>query len=115
MRRDTPPARIVRHQHQEPAGQTDEGRESRAFVAAFLLFDLNDQFLAFLQKVLDIEAAAVRRLRPEVFFGDFLQRQEAMALRAIFDERRFETRLDAGNSAFIDIGFFLFPRRDLNR
>ena len=108
-------ARIVRHQHQEPACQTDEGRESRAFVAAFLLFDLDDQFLAFLQKVLDIEAAAVRRLRPEVFFGDFLQRQEAMALRAIFDERRFETGLYAGNSAFIDIGFFLFPRRDLNR
>jgi hypothetical protein len=37
------------------------------------------------------------------------KRQEAMALRAVFDERRFETGLDAGYSAFIDIGFFLFP------
>ncbi len=108
-------ARIVRHQHQEAAGETDEGRERGAFVAAFLFFDLHDQFLAFLQKVLDIEPAAVRGLRPEVFLGDLLQRQEAMALRAIFDERRFETRLYAGDSAFIDIGFFLFPRRDLNR
>ena len=54
-------------------------------------------------------------LRAEVFLGDFFQRQEAMALRAIFDESRFETRLYAGNPAFIDIGFFLFPRRDLNR
>ena len=32
-----------------------------------------------------------------------------MALRAVFDERRFETRLYAGDPAFIDIGFFLFP------
>ncbi len=57
----------------------------------------------------------VRRLRSEVLLGDFLQRQEAVALRAIFDERRFEARLYAGDSAFIDIGFFLFPGRDLNR
>jgi hypothetical protein len=56
-----------------------------------------------------------RGLRAEVLLGDFLQRQEAVALRAVFDERRFETRLDAGDSAFIDIGFFLFPGRDLNR
>ena len=113
--RHTARAGVVRHQHQEPAGETDEGRERGAFVAAFLLFDLHDQFLAFLQQVLDIEAAAVRGLRPEVFLGDLLQRQEAMALRAIFDECRFETRLYAGYSAFINIGFFLFPRRDLNR
>ncbi len=52
---------------------------------------------------------------PEVFLGDFLQRQEAVALRAVFDECGFETRLDAGYSALIDIGFFLFPGRDLNR
>ncbi len=108
-------ARIVRHQHQESAGETDEGRERRAFVAALLFFDLNDQLLAFLQKILDVQPAAVGGLRAEVFLGDFLQRQEAMALRAIFDERRFETRLYAGNSAFINIGFFLFPGRDLNR
>ena len=108
-------ARIVRHQHQEAAGETDESGERGAFVAAFLFFNLDDQFLAFLQKVLDVEPAAVRRLRSEVFLGDFLQRQEAMALRAIFDERRFEAGLYAGDSAFIDVGFFLFPGRDLNR
>jgi hypothetical protein len=55
------------------------------------------------------------RAAAEVFLGDFLERQEAVALRAVFDERRFETRLYAGDSALIDIGFFLFPGRDLNR
>ena len=38
-----------------------------------------------------------------------------MPLRAVFDERRFETRLYASDPAFIDVGFFLFPGRDLDR
>ncbi len=108
-------AGIVRHQHQESAGETDECREGRAFVAAFLFFHLNDQLLAFLQKVLDVEPGAIRRLRAEVLLGDFFERQKAMALCAVLDECRFETGLYAGNPAFIDIGFFLFPRRDFNR
>jgi hypothetical protein len=71
--------------------------------------------LSFLQEVFDVEPGAVRRLRAEVLLGDLFERQKAMALRAVLDECRFETGLYAGNPAFIDIGFFLFPRRDLNR
>jgi len=56
---------------------------------------LNNDLLPFLQQVLDIEPAAVRRLCAEVLLGDFFERQEAMALRAVFDECRFETRLYA--------------------
>jgi hypothetical protein len=41
-------ARIVRHEHQEAAGQTDEGGEGGALVAALFLLDLDDEFLAFL-------------------------------------------------------------------
>jgi hypothetical protein len=36
-------------------------------------------------------------------------------LGTVFDERRFEARLDASDAAFIDVGFFLFPGWDLNR
>ena len=49
------------------------------------------------------------------FLGNFLERQKAVALCAVLHECRLETRLYAGNSAFINIGFFLFPGRDLNR
>ena len=53
-------------------------------------------------------------LLAEVFLGDFLQRQEAVALRAVIDEAGFERGLDAGDSAFIDVGFFLFPGGELD-
>ena len=108
-------ARVVGHEHEEAARQTDERREGGALVAPLLLFDLHDQFLSFLEQILDVHAAAVRRLGPEVFFGYFLQRQEAMALRAVFDERRFEAGFYAGDPTLVDVGFLLFPGRDLNR
>ena len=108
-------AGIVRHEHQEAPRQADEGGESGAFVAALLLLHLHDEFLALLQEILDVEPSARGGLGTEVFLGDLLQRKEAVALSAVFDERRFEARLYAGDSAFIDIGFFLFPGWDLNR
>ena len=106
---------VVRHQHQKTACEADKGRERRTLVAALVLLDLNNQFLPFLQQILDVESAAGSRLRAEIFLRDLFERQETMALRAVFHESRFQTRLYAGNPPFIDIGFFLFPRRDLNR
>ena len=47
----------------------------------------------------------------EVFLGDFLQRQEAVALGAVVDEAGFEAGFDPGDAAFVDVGFFLFPGR----
>ena len=47
----------------------------------------------------------------EVLAGDFLQRQEAVTLRAVIDEAGFEARLDPRDAAFVDVGFFLFPGR----
>ena len=69
---------------------------------------------AFLEQILDVLPPLVRGLRSEVLPGHFLQGKKAVALRAVFDECRFETRLYAGNPAFIDVGFFLFPGWDLN-
>ena len=106
---------IVRHQHQEAPRQADEGGQRRALVAALLLLHLNDELLALLQEILDVEPSARRRLGAEIFLGHLLEREEAVTLGPVFDERRFETRLYAGDPAFIDIGFFLFPGWDLNR
>ncbi len=75
---DATGTRVVRHQHQVTTGQADEGGQGCALVAAFFLLDLDDDFLAFLEYVLDIDAAAFRGLG-EVFAGDFFEREEAVA------------------------------------
>jgi hypothetical protein len=51
--RNAAAARVVRHQHQVAAGQRDEGGQGGALVAALVLVDLDDQFLAFLERFLD--------------------------------------------------------------
>jgi hypothetical protein len=112
---DAARAGIVRHEHQEAPRQADERGERRALVAAFLLLHLDDEFLALLEEILDVQPPARGGLRTEEFLGYLLERQEAVALSAVFDECRFETGLYAGDPAFIDIGFFLFPGRDLDR
>ena len=100
-------AGVVRHQDDEPAGQADEGGQRGALVAALFLLDLDDDFLAFLDQVADAAAAAFLAglLVLEVLAGDFLQRQEAVALGAVVDERGLEARLDAGDAALVDVGF----------
>jgi hypothetical protein len=59
--RDAAAARVVRHQHQVAAGQRDEGGQRRALVAALVLVDLDDEFLAFAEGVLDACLAGPRR------------------------------------------------------
>ena len=113
--RDAAGARIVRHQYQESARKTDEGRKGGALVAALFLFHLNDQFLPFLEQFLDVHPAAGLSVVAEIFAGDFLQRQKAVALSAEIDERGFEARLDPRDATFIDVGFFLFPGGNFNR
>jgi hypothetical protein len=108
-------ARVVRHQDQEASGQAHEGRERRALVAALFLLDLDDQFLAFLDEFADAGAAgAFALLGLEVLAGDFLERQEAVAFRAVVDESRFETGFDPGYPALVDVGFLRFPGRDFD-
>ena len=100
-------AGVVRHQHDEPAGQADVGSERRALGAAFLLIDLDDDFLAFAQDVANLDAVALLGLLDEVFVGDFLERQETVALDAVIYEARLETRLDPSDAAFVDVRFAL--------
>ena len=47
----------------------------------------------------------------EVVAGDFLQRQEAVALAAVFDEGRFQRGFEPGDAALVDVGLLLFLGR----
>ena len=110
--RDAAAARVVRHQHQVAAGQRDEGRQRRALVAALFLLDLDQQLLAFPDRVLDARAADVDAFA-EVVARDFLERQEAVAVLAVVDEAGFERRLDAGHDGLVDVALALFAAFDL--
>src|SRR5690606_37784408 len=98
---DAARARVVRHQDEEPPGEADVGRERGALRPALLLVHLDDDLLAFLQNLADLNAFALLGLAEEVFGGDFLQRQEAVTLRAVVDEGRLEARLEARDAAFV--------------
>src|SRR5690554_899343 len=104
---NTPGAGVVGHEYQVAAGQADEGGQGSALVAAFFLVDLDYDFLAFLENFLDVDPAF--GLLGEVFAGDFLERQEAVAFGSEVDEGGFEAGLDAGDAALVDVGFLLLP------
>src|SRR5216117_2732929 len=99
-------ARIVRHQYEVASGETDEGRERRALVAALVLLDLDDQLLAFGKRVLDARAADVDA-GPEKLARDLLEGEESVALGAVVHERGFEAGLDPRDDAFVDVAFSL--------
>ena len=111
--RDAAGTRIVRHQHEVAAGQADEGGQGRALVAAFFLVDLDDDGLAFLDQLADAGLVRIDAWR-EVLPGDFLHRQEAVALSAVFDEAGFQRGFDPGDAAEIDVRLLLFAGGDLD-
>ena len=106
--RYTTGAGVIGHQYQIAPRQADEGGQGRALVATFFLVDLDNDFLSFTQNLLDIDAARDLDRWIEVLAGDFLHGQEAMSLGAVIDKGGFQTRLDAGDAPFVNIGFFLF-------
>jgi len=111
--RDATAARVVGHQHHVAAGQRDECGQGSALVAALFLFDLHQQLLAFLDRVLDA-GLADRDALLEVLLGDFLERQEAVAVFAVVDETGFERRLDACDDGLVDVALALFAPFDFD-
>ncbi len=109
---DAAAARVVRHQHQVAARQADEGGQCRTLVAALFLFDLDQQFLAVGDGVLDLRVADVDAFLEEVP-GDFLERQEAVAVFAVVDEAGLERRFDARHDGPVDVAFALLAPFDL--
>ena len=106
--RDPAAARVIGHQDQVAAGEADEGGERRALGTALILLDLDDQLLAFAQRVLDAGAPDVD-IRLEVAARDFLEREEPVPLLAVIDESGFQAGLDAGDDAFVDVALALLP------
>ena len=110
---DTTAARVVRHQHDIAAGQRNEGGQRRTLVAALFLFDLHQQFIAFLDHVLDARLAG-RHAGGEELARDFLERQKAVAVFAVVDETGFQAGLDAGHDGLVNIALALFAPFDLD-
>ena len=106
-------ARVVGHQHDVAAGQRDKGGQGRALVAAFFLFDLDDQFLAFLDHLVDAGLAGGHAFG-EILTRDFLERQEAVAVFAVVDEAGFQRGLDAGDDGLVDVALALFAPFDFD-
>ena len=103
-------ARVVGHQYQITSGQADEGGQRRAFVAAFVFFNLDDDFHAFFEHVLNARPAAFVIL--EIRTGHLFKRQKAVAVGSVIYETRFQRRLDAGDDTLINITFaLLFTQR----
>src|SRR6185369_12605947 len=111
--RNTAAAGVVRHQDQVAAREADEGGEGGALVAALVFFDLDDEVLAFVERVLDAGAARVDAFA-EVAAADFLEGQEAVPFFTVIDERRLEAGLDAGDDSLVDVALALFPRGRLD-
>ena len=111
--RHAPAAWVVGHQNQVTASQRDEGGQGCTLVATFFFFDLNQQFLAFFDHVLDLGRANFHAFF-EVLAGNFLEWQEAMAFFAVIDEAGFQRRLDAGDDGLVDVALALFAPFDFD-
>ncbi len=111
--RYTAAAGVVGHQDQVAASQRDERGQGGALVAALFLFDLDDQFLAFAQGVLDTGAADIHAFL-EVAAGHFLEGQETVTVFTVVDEASFEAGFDPGDDTFVDIAFALFAAGSLD-
>ena len=103
---NTAGTRVVGHQHQVAASQTNKGGQGCALIAALFLFNLHNDFGAFGNRFLDTDASAIGFFA-EVFGRNFLQWQKAVALGAKVDKCRLKTGFNAGDAAFEDTGLFL--------
>ena len=100
---------VIWHQYQVTARQADKRGKGGTLVATFFFAHLQDDFLAFLDHILDGESALnVFGVFNKVFTGDFFQRQEAVTLRAEIHKCGFQAGFNTGDATFINIGFFLF-------
>ena len=90
-------------------GQADKSGESGALGAAFFLLDLNDEFLTFLDDILDAHlrhGGAFFHIG-KIDAGDFLERQKTLALHTIVNKGCLQAGFHTGNLAFVDVSFFL--------
>ena len=111
--RYTASAGVVRHQNEVTAGKRNEGCQSSAFVAAFFFFNLNDQFLSFYERITDGCRTDINAFF-EILAGNFFKREKTVAIFTVIDKTSFKARFNAGDNAFVDIGFALFTAGGLD-
>ena len=116
LARDTSGPRVIRHQHQVTPCQADKGGQCDALVAALLLVHLHHHFLLFPQDGLDGDACAALRRLPlsKQRAGDILHWQKTVPAPPVVNKRRVQSRLNADDPTFINIGFALLPSRRLD-
>ena len=110
---DTTTAGIVGHQHHVAAGQRHKGRQSCALVAALFFFDLNHQFLAFANHVLNARLAN-RYARGKVIARDLLEWQKAVAVFTVVNKTRFKRRLNTRDDCLINVSLALLAPFNFN-
>ena len=106
--RNASAAGIVGHEYEVAPGKADERRQRSAFCAALVLVNLNDELLAFLERILNSYARWIRLGIIEVGPADFLERKKTMTVRPIIYEGGFEAWFDAGDNTLVNITFALF-------
>ena len=109
----TAAARVIGHQHDIAARQRHKRRQRRALVAALFFFDLNQQLLAFTNRVLNARLADRHALR-KVLFGDLFERQKTVAVFAIVDKAGFERWLNPRDDSFVNIALALLAPFNFN-
>ena len=110
---DTTTPRVVGHQHHVAAGEADERGQGGTLVAPFFLLDLNQQFLAFLDHVVDA-CLRGRNAALEVLTRDLLERQEAVTIFAVVDETRLQRGLHPRDDRLVDVSLALFAPFDFD-
>ena len=105
--RHTASARIVGHEHHVAPRKAHKGGQCCALVAALFFFNLDNQFLAFANGILDTGLADGYAFG-KVLAGDFFEGQKAVTLFAVVDEARFKGLFDARHDGAVDVAFALF-------
>src|SRR5690606_5591568 len=100
-------ARVVGHQDQIAASQGNERGQGCALIAALFLFYLNNEFLAFVQGVLDACTAHIHAFL-EIAADHFLEWKKTVAIVTIVVKAGFQAGLNTSNDPFIYTSLALF-------
>ncbi len=108
---NTTGTRVVRHQNQVAASQTDESRQRCTLGASLFFINLHYDFVTFFDHLFDVGTAGEGVVSREVFASNLFEWQEPMALGAIIHKCGFQTWLYAGDFTLVDVCFFLLMSR----
>ena len=113
--RDPARPRIVGHEDEITSGKAWKSGKRGSLLAALLLLHLHEKLQPFRKSILDGHGlTGIGLLLGVVLACDLLERQEAVPLRPVVDERGFEAGLDPCDLRLVDARFALAARGDLD-